>query len=320
MHARDSSGKQVSLLNDEPSQHRLPTFYGSAPSAYAPSHMIRSDSNTSNRSSPSTPGLLRSDSYDSQNTNDPASPLTPSYLFDMGRRHSYGSAGPYKEPAAPYEDYPSGYQFSMAPMPPSYADSRTSSFAEAPLYDEDSHMSGVHTEKSGKRYPCRFRDSHGCEKTFTTSGHASRHSKIHTAEKAVQCTHQGCQKKFTRADNMKQHLETHTKDRSRSSAGSQKSTPKMLTSPAGIKKSHPSGRISRPSSRDGRRPDFPPVDPALYAQSPPQQMEINSPISSYGALNMGGFQQATVRPMAPRTESGGLDMLAMAVACQEPES
>jgi hypothetical protein len=71
-----------------------------------------------------------------------------------------------------------------------------------------------------KRFPCRFRDSLGCEKTFTTSGHASRHSKIHTAEKAVPCEFPGCPKKFTRSDNMKQHLDTHFKDKSRGGSGS----------------------------------------------------------------------------------------------------
>jgi hypothetical protein len=78
-------------------------------------------------------------------------------------------------------------------------------------YEGVSYANRASLEKGPKRYPCRFRESHGCDKTFTTSGHASRHSKIHTAEKAVRCTHPGCEKKFNRADNMKQHLETHYK-------------------------------------------------------------------------------------------------------------
>jgi hypothetical protein len=68
------------------------------------------------------------------------------------------------------------------------------------------------TASGTKRYHCRYADAVGCEKTFTTSGHASRHSKIHTCEKGIQCAFPGCLKKFTRADNMKQHLETHYKD------------------------------------------------------------------------------------------------------------
>ncbi|KAH8663164.1 hypothetical protein BGZ60DRAFT_341109, partial [Tricladium varicosporioides] len=90
-------------------------------------------------------------------------------------------------------------------------------FPQPQVYDEESYHNI--SEKGGsKRYQCRYRETIGCDKTFTTSGHASRHSKIHTAEKAVPCTYKGCQKKFTRNDNMKQHLETHYKDRSRSSA------------------------------------------------------------------------------------------------------
>ncbi|KAL5347593.1 transcriptional repressor [Pseudogymnoascus australis] len=48
-----------------------------------------------------------------------------------------------------------------------------------------------------------------CQKTFSTSGHTKRHSKIHTSTKDISCTFSGCLKMFTRTDNMKQHLETH---------------------------------------------------------------------------------------------------------------
>ncbi|CAD6887684.1 unnamed protein product [Tilletia caries] len=47
-----------------------------------------------------------------------------------------------------------------------------------------------------KRYPCSFP---GCDKTFSTSGHAARHSRIHT----------GCKAKFSRQDNSLQHYRTH---------------------------------------------------------------------------------------------------------------
>ncbi|KAL5344769.1 transcriptional repressor [Pseudogymnoascus australis] len=68
------------------------------------------------------------------------------------------------------------------------------------------------TASGSKRYHCRYASATGCEKTFTTSGHASRHSKIHTHEKGIQCAFANCPKEFTRTDNMKQHLETHFKD------------------------------------------------------------------------------------------------------------
>lgn len=79
-----------------------------------------------------------------------------------------------------------------------------------------SYEEGNSTTLPARRYPCRFRTSHGCQKTFTTSGHASRHSKVHTAEKPVQCTFVGYRKTFARTDNMKQHLKTHFKYNTRS--------------------------------------------------------------------------------------------------------
>lgn len=94
-------------------------------------------------------------------------------------------------------------------------DSRHPSGKEPMMYDKVSDQTGGDSERSRKRYPCRFRDSLGCEKSFTTSGHASRHSKIHTLEKTVSCSWPSCYKKFVHIGSMKQHLETHTKDQSR---------------------------------------------------------------------------------------------------------
>jgi hypothetical protein len=321
MNARDSSGRRVSLLNDEPAAQNsqfnsLP--YRNSPSQY--SNMIRSHSNTSELSdpvSPSTPGLVRADSFDSQNTQDPRSPITPVFLNDVGRNTSYTSAGyrdhthfDYRERMTSYDEYSSkgSYQF----VRPPYADSRSSSYAESQTYDEDSYPNGSISERGQKRYPCRFRESMGCEKTFTTSGHASRHSKIHTAEKGVSCSWPGCQKKFTRADNMKQHLETHTKDRTRSTPG-QKSLKSTLTIHSGVKKpSTVLSRLSRSPSRNALPAEVPPlmVDPALYA------VTQASPGSPYGAP-ISSFQEAY--PMAARRESlqSGLDALAMAADYQK---
>ena len=92
------------------------------------------------------------------------------------------------------------------------------------------------TASGTKLYHCRYTNAVGCEKTFTTSGHASRHSKIHTCEKGIQCAFAGCPKKFTRADNMKQHLETH-KDSRRlrpSSSGAGSSSRRVLRKNASV--------------------------------------------------------------------------------------
>ncbi|KAF8858105.1 hypothetical protein BDZ45DRAFT_704895 [Acephala macrosclerotiorum] len=333
MHARDSSGKRVSLLNDEPSgqKQQLP-IRTSSYSSYDHPSIARSNSSTSARSSissPHTPSLIRADSFDS-NIHDPLSPITPTLMPDFARHNSYTSAG-YKDQAHfdyqrdRYEDYaPSQYA-----VRPGYAEHRQSSYGEPQLYDEESYQNLNVPERGPKRYPCRYRESHGCEKTFTTSGHASRHSKIHTAEKAVSCTWPGCQKKFTRADNMKQHLETHNKERSRSSVAP-KAGLKALTIPAGIKKpsSHP-GRTSRPSSRNTNpehisvEPPLP-VDPAILYQtgafSGATQYDsysaISSPRGMYGQPSLSQLN----RPLETRRESqsqqSGLDALAIAADFQ----
>jgi len=335
MHARDSSGRKVSLLNDEPTSQKaqfnnLP--YRNPPSQSEYSNMVRSHSNTSAPSdpaSPSTPGLIRADSFDSQNTQDPRSPITPVFLNDFGRNPSYTSAG-YKEQThfdyreRSFDDYSSASAYPLQ-VRPSYADSGSSSYTESQMYDEESYQNGTVSERGQKRYPCRFRDSMGCEKTFTTSGHASRHSKIHTAEKGVSCSWPGCQKKFTRADNMKQHLETHTKDRARSTTAQKPTLKSTLTVHSGVKK--PSAVVSWPSrspSRNAMSSELPPllVDPALYAHSSTTHATYSgttaSPSSPYGA-SIGNFQDVyQSRPMAARRESSqsGLEALAMAADCQ----
>lgn len=207
------------------------------------------------------------------------------------------------------------YLSDISSQRPSIADSRSSSFGD---YEDERASSSSAAFGSNKRYPCRFKDSHGCEKTFTTSGHASRHSKIHTAEKAVQCQFPGCQKKFTRADNMKQHLETHYKERSRASASKTISAPAKsphspLTVAAGVKKSVSSGR----SSRAGR-PEVSANAASYYAANSSDCSMTASPISDCGSLDMGGFHSALLsHPVPARIENcaSGLDALAMAVAC-----
>ena len=80
-----------------------------------------------------------------------------------------------------------------------------------------------------KRYPCPFP---GCDKTFSTSGHSSRHSRIHTGEKPYRCSYPGCNAQFSRYDNSLQHYRTHIvsskggrKSRSSKSKSGQSSTP-----------------------------------------------------------------------------------------------
>lgn len=218
-------------------------------------------------------------------SNDPMSPITPMYDYARAYANVSDARSPYDEYAGDAHAYLGAKQAAST-----YGDRRSASYDAA--YEDDAATSPAAAagERPGKRYPCRYRDSHGCEKTFTTSGHASRHSKIHTAEKAVQCVFQGCPKKFTRADNMKQHLETHYKDKARSS-----SRPSLSSS-----------ERSKSSSKSSSRSKT-----AAAANSTP----LPSP---GGAWDMRGLNLPLLsRPSAARTPSSGLDALAMAVACQE---
>ncbi|TPX63402.1 hypothetical protein CcCBS67573_g08694 [Chytriomyces confervae] len=60
--------------------------------------------------------------------------------------------------------------------------------------------------RAPKRYPCKF---DGCGKDFSTSGHLSRHSRIHMGLKRFSCSVDGCDRTFVRADNRDQHDKSH---------------------------------------------------------------------------------------------------------------
>ncbi|EHA58013.1 hypothetical protein MGG_13156 [Pyricularia oryzae 70-15] len=304
MHARDAAGRQVSLLNDDAPSYSPPVEYSTVQrlSYSTANHVLSRPFNAalarSASASPNAPQLSRSDSYDSQNSSEPLSPMTPNVMYaDYG--HPTPALYSSSESTTPYDDY-----LPDAPPPTSSA-KRPVTFgsrsSRSGSYDDDMAGSGNSSSNptsTGKRYPCRYRDSHGCEKTFTTSGHASRHSKIHTAEKAVQCTYPGCNKKFTRADNMKQHLETHYKDRNRSGA----TRPTVSARRSSSSSKHSSGSSS--GSTAG-----------------PKVVDSSTPLPSPGIQgsnwHMRTFNGSLLaRPVPSRNMSIGLDALA-AVACQE---
>lgn len=277
MKVRDAKGRQVSLLNDETHTPQSSYFYTQTSSQF--------QSIPNQSPFPSTPELLRSDSYDSNASFDViTTPLTPAYDYS---------------PRPVYEDYAVPEKKSTAQRPGYFEKSRSNS------YEGDSANPAAVPEKGMKRYPCRYRESHGCDKSFTTSGHASRHSKIHTAEKAVQCTYPGCHKKFTRADNMKQHLETHFKDKDKRSASKAPKSSLASTQRPSIPSrsssisSHPS-----PLTRDTHMWDADYYGPDVHP----------SPTGSAWDAHVLNGSPAS-RPVATRTSSG-LDALA-AIACQE---
>lgn len=398
---RDSSGRLISILQDsdefnyEPHTSQKP---GLQPQGHSFGSLLLTQSmrghgsyasaaphRESVHSHPSTPDLMRSTSYDSQTSNDPASPITPNstYQEQLSPRnwaqnttglissdtfHSAskaqttpgpayrGEARPVLPPissfaslpsprtatspsaAYPYdgmlrhhsnsgleehhyrrsfdarEDYPvsvleAGAETSVQRNVEHHNDFKHQ--APSPLSLEQDHGMDLDEEdesaestspgkkgskgkacSSPKRYPCKFRETYSCYKTFTTSGHASRHAKIHTAEKTVPCSWPGCNRRFTRSDNMKQHLETHKKDKPRASTR-QTRRPSL----AAIRRQSSSSRGS--VSRFSLPRDTPPL------VSPSIGSNLMSPTLS---------AERWVRPVVSSTPSSGLEALAMVAA------
>lgn len=281
----------------------------------------------SSTGSPSIPALIRADSFDSQNTSDAMSPITPH--SELGRQNSFmNTALKYKDQS--HFDYQERVQSYPDFTVPQYEISARSPYEDrsprpqAHVYDEDHYHNGNGnvTERGTKRFNCRYRDSLGCDKTFTTSGHASRHSKIHTAEKAVPCTFKGCQKKFTRNDNMKQHLETHFKDRARSSNSSKVGgKPPALTIHSGVKKSgRATSRPQTPATTASNAGMSPIIDPALFSVGDRHHPALNSHPYSSHIITQTLVSRPVVVPdttnLSPTSTSSGLDALAAAVDLQ----
>lgn len=122
------------------------------------------------------------------------------------------SPQPYNSLAPPRPPAPLQPSAGLYP-PPRYEDDMVSARAsEAPsstAASTSSHRSNkpraTIVQGGKKRYPC----SHpGCDKTFSTSGHAARHNRIHTGQKPYCCTFPGCQASFSRQDNALAHFRT----------------------------------------------------------------------------------------------------------------
>ncbi|KAJ6572039.1 hypothetical protein B0H19DRAFT_1132321 [Mycena capillaripes] len=56
-----------------------------------------------------------------------------------------------------------------------------------------------------KRHPCR-----DCDKSFSTSSHLARHSRIHTGQRDFKCDYPGCEKTSSRLDNLRAHQRKHS--------------------------------------------------------------------------------------------------------------
>ncbi|KAJ3129061.1 hypothetical protein HK098_002653 [Nowakowskiella sp. JEL0407] len=70
-------------------------------------------------------------------------------------------------------------------------------------------MSETETKKR-KKHACNYP---GCGRAFTSSGHLTRHKRMHDGSRPYSCPFPGCEAKFSRQDNMRQHQKTHESGR-----------------------------------------------------------------------------------------------------------
>ncbi|KAI0307198.1 hypothetical protein B0F90DRAFT_1686153 [Multifurca ochricompacta] len=76
----------------------------------------------------------------------------------------------------------------------------------------------VSSTANKKKHVCNI-----CAKAFTTSGHLSRHARIHTGERNHKCPFPGCDTRCSRQDNLQQHYRIHLTPGSRRNSTSARS-------------------------------------------------------------------------------------------------
>ena len=175
----NSRGRRVSLLNDDDDsfalpfsihQHVPPDYPLSPTQSYASeiSDLSYNSAVRSNLSFSTSPSICASSPH-LPPVNDMISFTVPNYDLpeNMSRKSSISSL--------------SGYSGRGSVVS---AGSRRGSVASSS------------SKGSKRRYECAT-----CGKSFTTSGHVSRHNRIHTGEKNFQCPEAGCSQRFSRQDN-----------------------------------------------------------------------------------------------------------------------
>ncbi|PUU80341.1 hypothetical protein B9Z19DRAFT_975262 [Tuber borchii] len=202
-----SSGRRVSLLCEEEAASDYAYSYASSSSSPTPPlspdyrhrpYTIRHDSIESASSSSSSLGSsLYSPRTPPNLSLPPLEKLLPvpeaSYFPNISSTPSVTSS-PIPSPgiimAATLEE-----------LSPTSSQAPTSSAPPSPKSASAANPSSL--KRTTRRYTCQ------CGKSFTTSGHLARHTRIHTGEKNYVCPETGCGARFSRQDNCMQHYRTH---------------------------------------------------------------------------------------------------------------
>jgi hypothetical protein len=118
-----------------------------------------------------------------------------------------------------------------------------------------------------------------CQKTFTTSGHLLRHSKVHTGEKKHKCPFPGCQTSCSRQDNLQQHYRIHLAPGSRRSASANVTKSSPAPSESNRRSLTPAAPITPPTHIRSLSEDVPYtiVDGPPVLQVPPKDNSLPNP-------------------------------------------
>lgn len=116
----------------------------------------------------------------------------PLHTAQDNRRRS----GPREQPRQTYD------HLTSVPSETSDRDPSTAAISSGPMAPARTHSRRTSAVDSHGRYVCRHP---GCDKTFSTSGHARRHSHVHSPLCPFICPHEGCDATFSRRDNCTQH-------------------------------------------------------------------------------------------------------------------
>ncbi|ORY13719.1 hypothetical protein BCR34DRAFT_623673 [Clohesyomyces aquaticus] len=311
MDGKNSSGRRISLLNDNPEPPHHPVRLSSYPSS-------RTSSYTSSPvGSPPAPRLVRSDSSDSTDMQTP-SPITPDFAFE-------GLSQTMDSPDFSQTFFPSQKELASAYPPIPHASGSMPYAANAPQTayfrpqqgSESGNTSASANPRSKKNsYPCPMAKSYNCNDYFTTSGHAARHAKKHTGKKDAFCPE--CNKAFTRKDNMEQHRRTHQSGRNTTKGTDDRA--KKAKQPAKRPKPGP----IQPSVMPSLNPPSM-VDPALPASPTSSNFSLApavQPVDCFGAeySQRSPYPDPTAYSMTTNFSLGssyGLDALAIAASSEK---
>ncbi|KAI1791042.1 hypothetical protein LXA43DRAFT_449442 [Ganoderma leucocontextum] len=143
------------------------------------------------------------------------------------------------------------------PAPPHLLPANSSFDSDFPSPTHPSHLS----LSTKKKHSCQI-----CNRTFTTSGHLARHTRIHTGERNHKCPFPGCETRCSRQDNLQQHYRIHLSPGSRRSSGS--ATRAAMNRASASDRSRSTRKRSKNDSPHSASPPPPPPIPSPPLEPP----------------------------------------------------